>query len=41
MYTPLGMDPVERGSLADVVQRHCPELVGLVGTGEAAFAPWR
>jgi hypothetical protein len=41
VYTPLGMDWVERGSLADVVQRHCPELAGLVGTGKAAFAPWR
>jgi hypothetical protein len=35
------MDRVERGSLADVVQRHCPELVGLVGADEAAFAPRR
>ncbi|WP_448642742.1 peroxidase family protein [Geodermatophilus sp. URMC 63] len=40
VYTPLGMDWVERGSLADVVRRHCPELAGLVGTGKAAFAPW-
>ena len=41
VYTPLGMAWIERGSMADVVQRHCPQLTGLVGTGRAAFAPWR
>ncbi|SDM01433.1 Animal haem peroxidase [Geodermatophilus siccatus] len=41
VYTPLGMDWVARGSMADVVRRHCPELAGVVGTGKAAFAPWR
>jgi hypothetical protein len=41
VYTPLGMDWIERGSMADVMQRHCPELTGVVGTGKAAFAPWR
>ncbi|WP_217637114.1 peroxidase family protein [Geodermatophilus telluris] len=41
VYTPLGMDWVERGGFADVVRRHCPELAGVVGTGKAAFAPWR
>ena len=41
VYTPLGMAWIERGSTADVVQRYCPQLTGLVGTGRAAFAPWR
>jgi hypothetical protein len=41
VYTPLGMEWIERGSMADVVQRHCPQLAALVGTGKAAFAPWR
>ncbi|MBM7807644.1 hypothetical protein JOD57_003481 [Geodermatophilus bullaregiensis] len=40
VYTPLGMDWVERGSMAAVVRRHCPQLAGVVGTGKAAFAPW-
>ncbi|PRY51108.1 catalase [Geodermatophilus tzadiensis] len=40
VYTPLGMDWVERGGFADVVRRHCSELAGVVGTGKAAFAPW-
>jgi hypothetical protein len=40
VYTPLGMDWVERGSMAAVVRRHCPQLAGVVGTGKAAFAPF-
>jgi len=41
VYTPLGMDWIERGSMAGVVLRHCPELGRAVGSGKAAFAPWR
>ncbi|MGH3780170.1 MAG: peroxidase family protein, partial [Pseudonocardiaceae bacterium] len=41
VYTPLGMDWIERGSMAGVLLRHCPELGRAVGSGKAAFAPWR
>jgi hypothetical protein len=41
VYTPLGMGWIERGSMAGVLLRHCPELGRAVGSGKAAFAPWR
>jgi hypothetical protein len=31
---------VERGGMADVIRRHCPELIGAVPEGRAVFAPW-
>jgi hypothetical protein len=41
VYTPLGMAWIERESMAGVLLRHCPELGRSVGSGKAAFAPWR
>ncbi|WP_328421114.1 peroxidase family protein [Streptomyces sp. NBC_00443] len=41
VYTPLGLDWVERGSLNSVILRHCPELAALLPRGASAFAPWR
>lgn len=41
VYTPLGIDWVERGGMNSVIQRHCPELAALVPRGASAFAPWR
>ncbi|MFF6977987.1 peroxidase family protein [Streptomyces sp. NPDC008343] len=41
VYTPLGIDWVERGGLNSVILRHCPELAALLPRGASAFAPWR
>ncbi|GGX00923.1 peroxidase family protein [Streptomyces chartreusis] len=41
VYTPLGIDWVERGGMDSVIQRHCPELAPLLPRGASAFAPWR
>ncbi|MFE6938596.1 peroxidase family protein [Streptomyces chartreusis] len=41
VYTPLGIDWVERGGMDAVIQRHCPELAALLPRGASAFAPWR
>ena len=40
IYTPLGMDWIERNGLSTVLLRHCPELAGTIGQGKAVFAPW-
>ena len=40
IYTPLGIDWVERGNMNEVLGRHCPELGHVIGAGPAAFAPW-
>ncbi|MEV6591103.1 peroxidase family protein [Streptomyces acidicola] len=41
IYTPLGIDWVEKGGMNSVILRHCPELAGLLPRGASAFAPWR
>ncbi|MFB7463605.1 peroxidase family protein [Streptomyces sp. NPDC056224] len=41
VYTPLGMDWIERNGMTSVILRHCPELVSLLPRGTSAFAPWR
>ncbi|MGW0705343.1 peroxidase family protein [Streptomyces sp. NPDC002643] len=41
IYTPLGIDWVERNGMNSVVLRHCPELAPLLPRGASAFAPWR
>lgn len=41
IYTPLGIDWVEKGGMKSVVARHCPELAGLMPREASAFAPWR
>ncbi|WP_372344865.1 peroxidase family protein [Streptomyces sp. KL116D] len=41
IYTPLGIDWVEKGGMKSVVLRHCPELAGLLPREASAFAPWR
>ncbi|MEV5981577.1 peroxidase family protein [Streptomyces sp. NPDC052114] len=41
IYTPLGIDWVQKGGMKSVLQRHCPELAGLLPRGASAFAPWR
>ncbi|MFE0104992.1 peroxidase family protein [Streptomyces sp. NPDC059009] len=41
IYTPLGIDWVEKGGMNSVIARHCPDLAGLLPRGATAFAPWR
>ncbi|WP_447036445.1 peroxidase family protein [Streptomyces sp. DSM 118878] len=41
IYTPLGIDWVQKGGMNTVLLRHCPELAGLLPRGASAFAPWR
>ncbi|GGZ02318.1 peroxidase family protein [Streptomyces poonensis] len=41
VYTPLGLDWVERGGINSVILRHCPELAALLPRNGNAFAPWR
>ncbi|QEV17231.1 peroxidase family protein [Streptomyces alboniger] len=41
IYTPLGIDWVQKGGMKSVLLRHCPDLAGLLPRGASAFAPWR
>ena len=41
IYTPLGMDWIERNGMKSVILRHCPELAGFLPRTASAFAPWR
>ncbi|MBA9002593.1 peroxidase family protein [Thermomonospora cellulosilytica] len=41
IYTPLGMDWIERNGMKSVILRHCPELAGFLPRDASAFAPWR
>ncbi|MEU8956841.1 peroxidase family protein [Streptomyces sp. NPDC048518] len=41
IYTPLGIDWVQKGGMNSVLLRHCPELAGLLPRAATAFAPWR
>jgi hypothetical protein len=41
IYTPLGMDWIQRGGMKSVISRHCPELAAFLPRTASAFAPWR
>ncbi|MVO90779.1 catalase [Streptomyces sp. p1417] len=41
IYTPLGIDWVQKGGMNSVILRHCPELASLIPRSGTAFAPWR
>ncbi|MFG1708297.1 peroxidase family protein [Nonomuraea sp. M3C6] len=41
IYTPLGLDWIERNGMKSVILRHCPELAGFLPRTASAFAPWR
>ncbi|MFC7382444.1 peroxidase family protein [Sphaerisporangium rhizosphaerae] len=41
IYTPLGMDWVERNGMTSVILRHCPELAAALPRTAGAFTPWR
>jgi len=41
IYTPLGLDWIERNGMTDVILRHCPELGSVLARTDNAFVPWR
>jgi hypothetical protein len=41
VYTPLGLDWIERNGMTSVLLRHCPELGNSLPRSASAFAPWR
>ncbi len=41
VYSPFGMDWVERNTMTSVILRHCPELTSALPRDATAFAPWR
>jgi hypothetical protein len=41
VYSPLGMDWIERNGMTSVILRHCPELAAVMPRTGSAFAPWR
>lgn len=41
IYTPLGLDWIERNGMKSVILRHCPELAAFLPRTAGAFAPWR
>ncbi|MEU8378978.1 peroxidase family protein [Streptosporangium sp. NPDC048865] len=41
IYTPLGLDWINRNGMKSVILRHCPELAGFLPRTASAFAPWR
>jgi hypothetical protein len=41
VYSPLGIDWVERNTMKSVILRHCPELAAFLPRSQSAFAPWR
>ncbi|MFD9909281.1 peroxidase family protein [Streptomyces sp. NPDC059063] len=41
IYTPLGIDWVQKSGMNEVILRHCPDLAALLPRGTTAFAPWR
>ena len=41
IYTPLGMDWVERNGMTSIILRNCPNLLPFVPRTGSAFAPWR
>ncbi|MEV0387587.1 peroxidase family protein [Nonomuraea sp. NPDC050643] len=41
IYTPLGLDWIERNGMTSVILRHCPDLAGFLPRTASAFAPWR
>jgi Animal haem peroxidase/Catalase len=41
IYSPLGMDWIDKNSFTTVLLRHCPELQPVLPVGATAFAPWK
>ncbi|WP_204029802.1 peroxidase family protein [Sinosporangium siamense] len=40
VYTPLGLDWIDRSGMKSVILRHCPELAASLPRKASAFAPW-
>lgn len=41
IYSPLGMDWIEKNGMTSIILRHCPELAATIPRHRNAFAPWR
>jgi hypothetical protein len=41
IYSPLGLDWVDKNTMTSVILRHCPELRATIPSGASAFEPWR
>ena len=41
IYSPLGIDWIEKNGLTSVILRHCPELAPALPKAANAFAPFR
>jgi hypothetical protein len=41
VYTPLGMDWIARTSFSSLLERHHPDLAGVIPAGKDVFAPWQ
>jgi hypothetical protein len=41
VYSPLGIDWVEKSTMKSIILRHCPELAAFLPRSQSAFAPWR
>jgi hypothetical protein len=41
IYSPFGMDWIEKNNMTSVILRHCPELAPVLPRDRSAFAPWR
>lgn len=41
IYSPFGIDWIEKNGFTSVILRHCPELAPMIPRDASAFAPWR
>ncbi len=41
IYSPLGIDWIERNGMTSIILRHCPDLASLLPRSASVFAPWR
>ncbi len=41
VYTPFGMDWIDRNGMTSLIVRHCPDLAAVLPRDASAFAPWR
>jgi hypothetical protein len=41
VYSPLGLDWIEKNGMTSVILRHCPQLASVLPRTASAFAPFR
>ena len=41
IYSPFGLDWIDKNGMTSVILRHCPELAAVLPRTASAFAPWR